>query len=251
MTTTKPEPTIGGPNLKWNASTWHDWARDTWGKGYTDTSPLHMLIATAFECEAWMARAIQAERELAGIGMRGSPPPGGSLIQRHAVELAEAKRERDAWKGASDAGLRTLATYEKRAQDAEADLAEAKRRAEELSGQRDHFYAHVKRMEGIFGLRACYPDIDFGDQALPPEQHVHDGNTELGCVDCLKADHSALIARLREKWPHIELVMKLVNYDGPVPRAERPAARDPGPPTCLRCVIEELIEGTKPLNVVA
>lgn len=46
---------------------------------------------------------------------------------------------------------------------------------------------------------------------------------------------AAAFARLRARWPHIEF---------PVRRPGRVA--DPGPPACLRCMIENEIEGPKP-----
>jgi len=46
--------------------------------------------------------------------------------------------------------------------------------------------------------------------------------------DGARDERNGIISRLRLKWPHIEI-------------GERGKRRDPGPPTCLRCAIEDMI----------
>lgn len=55
-------------------------------------------------------------------------------------------------------------------------------------------------------------------------------------VEEVQAERNGIISRFRLKWPHIEITR------GSVPLGE-PRTKDPGPPTCLRCSIEDEVIG--------
>lgn len=71
------------------------------------------------------------------------------------------------------------------------------------------------------------------DEARAEVERLRFEAEKRGCWECPAKEHRAVqaearLAKVREHWPHIEI-------------GERGERRDPGPPTCLRCKIEELL----------
>jgi len=107
---------------------------------------------------------------------------------------------------------RLKARIEKRAEQAEAECDALKQRVSALeSSMVRHFQEEHLAGDG--------PEIDRWKARVAELERER---------DAARAERNGIISRLRLKWPHIEI-------------GERGKRRDPGPPTCLRCAIEDMI----------
>lgn len=210
MSETKPEPTVGGPGYTREA-----WI-NRWNQAFPKmgpAQPFYWLLDAAFECEELRAGLMvpgeQAcpvcEFSLSKLVLRASD---GAVGVNTAAPLEMCPNGCGpligvTYERALKQMVKVCETQVQRATEAEAQLEEAKREI-------DIYVADAQaNANHVFGL----------------EQQLAEA----------KRKAADLVERLRARWPHIEVAWI------PLLKDDKRTRVDPGPPTCLRCALEEVI----------